>query len=77
MNTIRPTDDEWMSATEFAAIVGKKIGSIYNEIERGDDLPPYYKFKLKIRFRRSDVDQWLEKFRRVPAAVQLQQHANA
>jgi predicted DNA-binding transcriptional regulator AlpA len=74
MNTIRPTDDEWMSLADFAKIVGKSVATLYNERARGLDFPPSYDFNKKsVRLRRSDVDAWLEKFRRVPAAVQLQQ----
>ena len=62
---IRPTDDEWMSVAEFAAIIGKSPGTVKNDIRRGGDLPAYYKITTKkFRFRRSDVDAWLLKFRR-------------
>jgi predicted DNA-binding transcriptional regulator AlpA len=74
---IRPSDDEWMSVEQFAKIAGKAVRSIYNDIQRGDDLPPYYRFKQFIRFRKSEVDAWTLKFRRVSATAQLQQQQHA
>ncbi len=71
MTAVRPSDDEWLSLAQYARIVGKAPGSIYNEIARGDDMPPYYRFRQYIRFKKSDVDAWLEKFRRVTASAQL------
>jgi predicted DNA-binding transcriptional regulator AlpA len=71
MQTVRPTDDQWLSLSEFAHIVGKSPATIYNEISLGKDLPPYYKFKQYIRFRKSDVDTYLEKHRCVTASAQL------
>ena len=70
---VRPCDDEWLSLAQFARIVGKAPGSIYNEIARGEDLPTVYKFKQYIRFRKSHVDAWLEQHGRVTAAVRLAQ----
>src|SRR5690348_12885941 len=58
---VRSSDDEWLSLAQFARIVGKAPGSIYNEIARGEDLPPYFKFKQYIRFKKSDVDAWIER----------------
>jgi predicted DNA-binding transcriptional regulator AlpA len=69
--TIRPTDDEWMGLSEFAAIVGKTIDTIYNERARGADFPDWYQFGKKIRMRRSHVDAWIECKRHQSAAVQL------
>jgi predicted DNA-binding transcriptional regulator AlpA len=71
MHTVRPTDDEWLSLAQFARIVGNSPGSIYNQIARGDELPPFYKFRQYIRFKKSDVDVWLEKHRRLTASAQL------
>jgi predicted DNA-binding transcriptional regulator AlpA len=73
MQTLRPTDDEWLSLAQFARIVGNSPGSIYNQIARGDDLPPYYKFKQYIRFPKSECDAWLAKHRRMTASAQLAQ----
>lgn len=71
---VRPTSDEWLSVAELAAIIGKSPGTLKNDIRRGADLPPYYKITPKrFRFRRTDVDTWLLKFRRVSATAQLQQ----
>jgi predicted DNA-binding transcriptional regulator AlpA len=72
MPAIRPTDDDWMSLAEFAKIVGKKISSIHNERSRGKDFPPSYSFsKKQVRLRRSDVDAWLEKHRKIPAETRI------
>lgn len=68
---VRPSDDEWLSLAQFARIVGKAPGSIYNEIARGEDLPPHFKFKQYIRFTKSEVDAWLMKHRRLTASTQL------
>lgn len=73
--TVRPSDDDWMSAQQFAAIVGKSVETIYNERKRGEDLPPMYDFKKYLRFRKSEVDAWLMKHRNVTAGAQLAQDA--
>jgi len=72
MSDIRPSADEWMSLAEFGAIVGKKISTLYNERSRGLDFPVSYVFSKKtVRLRRSDVDTWLEKRRRITSREQL------
>ena len=68
---VRPSEDEWLSLAQFARIVGKAPGSIYNEIAQGKDLPDHFKFAQYIRFKKSDVDAWLEKHRRRSASAQL------
>jgi predicted DNA-binding transcriptional regulator AlpA len=69
--TIRPTDDEWMGLSEFAAIVGKTIDTIYNERARGADFPDWYQFGKKVRLRRSHVDAWIERKRHQSATALL------
>lgn len=68
---VRPCDDEWLSLAQYARLVGKAPGTIYNEIALGKDLPDHFKFAQYIRFKKSDVDAWLEKHRRRSASVQL------
>lgn len=63
---------EWIGLPEFCGITGYEIGTVYNKLSRGKDLPVYYKVGKNIRFKMSDVDAWLEKQRRVTAEAQLQ-----
>jgi len=75
MTEIRPTDDDWMGFPDLAKITGKSIETLYNEHSRGDDFPDSYRFKGRIRFRRSHVDAWIEKQRKRAAAAQLAEAA--
>lgn len=73
-----PTDDDflnpaqWMSAKEFAAVMGIRVQSLYNKISTGEDMPESYEISSRVtRFYRPQVKTWLLKRRRTPAAVQL------
>jgi predicted DNA-binding transcriptional regulator AlpA len=70
-------DDEFIGCRELAKIAGWHIATVHNRLSRGEDLPENFKLGKNVRFRKSDVIAWLEKHRRVPAAVQLQQQATA
>jgi predicted DNA-binding transcriptional regulator AlpA len=63
---------EWIGLPELCAITGWKIGTAYNRISRGLDMPLYHKTGKNVRFKMSDVDAWLEKQQRMTAAAQLQ-----
>jgi len=71
----RPCDDEWIGVKEFAAIVGKSPRTIHNEIQRGEDLPPFHKQKQLIRFAKSDVEAWWAQFRRTTVGYERKQLA--
>jgi predicted DNA-binding transcriptional regulator AlpA len=75
--SVRPCEDEWLSTAQFAKIVGKSVKSIYNEIDRGDDMPPFYKFKLKYRFPKSELDAWLAQFRRTTVTYERKRRERA
>lgn len=65
--SIAPTDDIWLSLDEFCAIADLTKGTVYNCKTRGKDLPPYYKIGRELRFRKSEVDAWLNAQRCVTA----------
>jgi excisionase family DNA binding protein len=72
---MRPTDDEWLDIEPVISITGLARGTIYNRISKGGDVPVAYKFGQQLRFRRSDLDAWLEAHRRVPASTQLAENS--
>lgn len=63
--------DEWMSEKDLAAMVGKSPLSIASERSRGEDLPPFYKFGQKVRYRRSEVEAWMQQHRHLTATAKL------
>lgn len=67
---------EWIGLPELCEITGWKLGTAYNRISRGYDMPPMHKVGKNVRLKMSDVDAWMQKFRRETAEAQLQ-HANA
>jgi predicted DNA-binding transcriptional regulator AlpA len=71
--TIRPTDDEWMDMRDVARILLKNPDTIRNERSRGAHLngehPPSYKFGGRIRYRKSEVDAWIEAQREAPPSA--------
>lgn len=75
-HAIRPCDDEWLSLQQLGSILGKTDETLYNEIRRGTDLPPYYKFAQKYRWRKSEVDAWLAQFRRETSVYRLKHQAS-
>lgn len=68
---IKPSEDEWLDLAFVLAVTGLAKGTFYNRISKGGDVPVAYKFGQGLRFRRSDLDAWLEAHRCVPASTQL------
>ena len=50
---------EFLSVQELAALFGIPVGSIYNWRNRGTG-PRGYRIGRHVRYRRSDVELWLE-----------------
>ena len=51
-------DDTYLTAEQVAEYIGFSVGTIYNKVSSGEF--PHHKFGAKIvRFRKSEVDQWL------------------
>ena len=49
-----------MSATEVAEFLGISVNTLYQLRYRGDSLPRGYRVGGRIKYRRSDVEAWLE-----------------
>lgn len=49
-----------MSATEVAEFLGISINTLYQLRYRGDSLPRGYRVGGRIKYRRADVEAWLE-----------------
>jgi predicted DNA-binding transcriptional regulator AlpA len=75
--TIKPSEDEWLDVDVVSEITGLAKGTIYNRNSKGGDVPVAYKFGQGLRFRRSDLDAWLEAHRCVPASAQLTEKQSA
>lgn len=56
---------EWMSTEELSEITGHARATIegWRNTGRKNSGPPYYKFGRLVRFKRSEVEAWLEKCR--------------
>ena len=68
---IKPSEDEWLDVEHVMSITGLAKYTIYNRLSQGGDVPVGYKFGEQWRFRRTDLDAWIEAHRRVPASAQL------
>lgn len=60
----------WISEAEFADQIGYSIESLRKMRARGyveqackTKMPPYYKFGRGIRYKTSDIYNWMEQFR--------------
>jgi predicted DNA-binding transcriptional regulator AlpA len=67
--------DEWIGLQQLADIAGWTLGTVYNRMANGMDMPPFYKLGRNIRFKMSDVNAWLEERRRLTATAQLKKQA--
>lgn len=52
--------DGLLTVEELAGYLGVSVSTIYNRRYRGDDLPPSYRIGKAVRYRRRDVEAWLE-----------------
>ena len=52
--------DRLMSAAEVAEFLGINVNTLYQHRYRGEG-PPGYRVGGRIRYRRADVEAWLEK----------------
>ena len=50
---------EWLNVAEAARYMGLSRGCIYNWIQKGT-APTYYKHRQLIRFKKSDLDKFME-----------------
>lgn len=55
-----PTADRLLSLAELADYLGWSTSTIYNRRYRGADLPRSIRIGGQVRYRLSDVEQWLE-----------------
>ena len=55
----RATSEPWITAEEAAAHLGYALGTLYNKITDGAGIP-HRKLGRHLRFRRSELDAWVE-----------------
>lgn len=72
---VQAGSDEWMDTDDVCRITGHERNTIEGWRTRGVG-PVYYKFGHLVRYKRSDIDAWIEKHRRVPSSVQLENAQN-
>jgi len=58
-------DERWLSVDEVAEYLGIKRGTVYKWVERYG--LPVRKIGRLLKFRKSEIDEWLDGFK-VPAA---------
>lgn len=56
--TSKDFNDRLLTVAEVARYVGLAQGTIYNKVNRGEI--PYVKLGRAVRFRRSEIDAWIE-----------------
>jgi excisionase family DNA binding protein len=61
---LQAVDDHLLSPDELAAFLGVPLRTVYRWRYRGDG-PAGYRVGRHVRYRRSDVEQWLEEHRDV------------
>lgn len=59
---------EFLTIDELSEYLGIKKSSLYAKVERGDI--PYYKIDRLIRFKKSDIDLWMEGLKRQPVSIE-------
>ena len=59
---------EFLSIGEVSEYLGIKKSSLYVKVERKEI--PYYKIGHLLRFKRSDIDSWMEKLKSEPVDPQ-------
>lgn len=67
--------DEWIGLQQLCDITGWKLGTAYNRLSSGADMPPFRKLGRNIRFKMSEVNAWLDQQQRLTATAQLKQQA--
>ena len=55
---------EFFTIDEVSEYLGIKKSSLYSKVERKEI--PYYKVGRLVRFKKSDIDPWMEKFKSEP-----------
>ncbi len=58
MDTCKTGDQEFLTLAELAQRLNMKPKTLYVRVSEGD--LPYYRIGRLIRFRRDEIDQWLE-----------------
>ncbi len=58
---------EFLNVDQIAEYLGIKKSSIYSKVERKEI--PHYKVGNLLRFRKSDIDAWMEEFRVRPMDI--------
>lgn len=52
-------DDPWIKAPDVAALTGVSVSAVRSWVARRQG-PPHYRIMGHVRFRRSDVNGWIE-----------------
>jgi len=53
----QPDHEPYLTAEQAAEYLGLAVGTIYNRVHKGTI--PHYKRERTLRFRRSELDQWI------------------
>lgn len=68
-DTVRARPEPWITAEEAADHLGYAIGTLYNKVADGSG-PPHRRLGRNLRFRRSELDAWVEAQNEVPAPAE-------
>ena len=60
------TEDCLLTVEATAAYLGLTTAALYSARHIGSDLPPAYRLGSRLRYRRSDLDKWLDAHRETP-----------
>lgn len=58
--------DRLLTAAEVAEYLGLSMSALYSARYAGNDLPPAFKLGGRLRYRKAEVDGWLEAQREQP-----------
>lgn len=55
--------ENYLTISEVALILRVKTKTMYNRINSGDHMPPYFKFGRRILFPEADLYEWIKSLR--------------
>ena len=58
-------DNQFLTVQEVSEYLHIKPATLYSKVESGDI--PHYKIGRLVRFKREDIDRWMEDYRRDPS----------
>jgi len=61
--TSNRVEDRLLTVADVAEYLGLSVGTVYNKVSRGEI--PHVKLGRAVRFRRSEIDRWIDAQSRV------------